>query len=225
MVPRLWGNVKTLLNRTYRHICSEYKKLYFSRKVVEAKIKLRQFTRPLKLHLGCGKVRLDGWVNIDSDSSLGTADVVWDLTRGIPVEDSSCKLVYCEHLLEHFLVEQGLLLLRECHRVLELGGVLRVAMPSLDVLIKESYLGNWRGQDWLSWPQYQFIKTRAEMLNIAFREWGHKWLYDQEELHRRLKESGFKDIIDAERGASDIDDFIGLEIRKDSLLICEAKKE
>jgi predicted SAM-dependent methyltransferase len=225
LVPEFWGNVKALLNRTYRHICSECKKLYFSRKALEAKIKLRTFSRPLKLHLGCGRVRLKDWVNIDSDTSLGTADIVWDLTRGIPVDNSSCKLVYCEHLLEHFTVEQGLSLLRECYRVLEPGGVLRVAMPSLDVLIKDSYLGSWRGQDWLSWPQYQFIETRAEMLNIAFRGWGHKWLYDQEELHRRLKESGFKDIRDAEWGTSDIDDFTGLEIRKDSLLICEAKKE
>mgnify|MGYP003793632747 CR=1 FL=1 len=99
---------------------------------------------------------------------------------------------------------------------------MRVAMPSLDDLIKKSYEGNWREQDWLTWPKYQHIKTRAEMLNISFREWGHQWLYDREELHRRLQEAGFTKIKDVEWGVSDWPELCGLETRLDSGLICEA---
>lgn len=149
---------------------------------------------------------------------------MWDLSREIPFDDCSCQLIYCEHLLEHFTVEQGVSLLRECWRVLEPKGILRVAMPSLDVLIEKSASGNWKEQDWLTWPEYRFVKTRAEMLNIAFRGWGHKWLYDREELHRRLSEAGFTKNKDAEWGRSDLPELRNRETRRDSLLICEAQK-
>lgn len=185
---------------------------------------ISQFGFPYKLHLGCGKVQFNDWINIDSDKSAGGADIVWDLIHGIPFGDCSCQLIYCEHLLEHFTVEQGVSLLRECRRVPETEGILRVAMPSLDVLIEKSESGNWQKQDWLTWPEYRFVKTRAEMLNIAFRGWGHKWLYDREELHRRLSEAGFTKIKDGEWGRSDSPELRNLESRRDSLLICEAQK-
>ena len=55
---------------------------------------------------------------------------------------------------------------------------MRIAMRSLDRIIEKSYLGNGKDQDWLKWQEDQFIKTRAEMLNISFRWWRHQWLYD-----------------------------------------------
>ena len=183
-----------------------------------------QFSHPYKLHLGCGKVRLSKWINIDLDESSGGADIVWDLTRGIPLDDASCQLIYCEHLLEHFTVEEGLALLRECRRVLEAEGILRVAVPSLDVIIEKCASGNWKDQEWLSWPEYGCIQTRAEMLNMAFRAWGHKWLYDREELHRRLLEAGFTRVKDVEWGGSEEVELRNRETRRDSLLICEAQK-
>jgi predicted SAM-dependent methyltransferase len=184
--------------------------------------KLASYQKPYKLHLGCGNIHLDGWVNIDHDASLSAVDLVWDLAYGIPAEDSSCRLVFCEHFLEHLSVESGGYFLRECRRVLERGGILRVAMPSLDVIIERAFDGSWRDQDWLNWPEFRFVKTRAEMLNIAFRWWGHQWLYDREELHRRLYESDFLKVSDSAWGQSKTAELRGLERRRDSLLICEA---
>lgn len=180
--------------------------------------------RPYRLHLGCGSVRLQGWVNIDVDASLATADVIWDLSRGLPVEDGSCELIYHEHLLEHMTAEAGVRFLRECRRALCQGGTMRVAMPSLDVILEKSTNGDWRDQDWLTWPGSAFIQTRAEMLNMVFRWWDHRWVYDREELHRRLREAGFETINDVEQGESRIPALQNLETRRDSLLICEASR-
>ncbi|MEG4086302.1 methyltransferase domain-containing protein [Microcoleus sp. POL10_C6] len=177
-----------------------------------------------KLHIGCGQVKLAGWVNIDESLHPGITDVQLDITKGLPYDDNSCSLIHHEHFLEHLSAEAGLNFLKECYRVLKLGGVMRIAMPSLDLIIEKYYLGNWKDQDWLKWPEYQFIQTRAEMLNISFRWWGHQWLYDREELHRRLQEAGFTIIRDVEWGNSDIPELRKLETRKDSLLICEAEK-
>ena len=184
----------------------------------------RLFSAPYKLHLGCGKIKFEGWVNIDLDRSIEAVDIVWDLTSGIPVEDSSCELIYCEHMLEHMSVEKGIFFLSECYRVLQHEGVLRIATPSLDVLLERSFKGNWREQDWLTWPEYQFIQTRAEMFNIFFRWWGHQWIYDREELHRRLHEAGFTNVRDVEWGNSEVPELRNRESRADSLLISEARR-
>jgi predicted SAM-dependent methyltransferase len=98
-------------------------------------------------------------------------------------------------------------------------------MPSLYVLVEKSANGTWRDQAWLQHPDHQHISTRAEMLNISFYQWGHKWLYDREELHRRLREAGFNEIEDMEWGQSKNGELQNREWRKDSLLICEAWKE
>jgi predicted SAM-dependent methyltransferase len=188
----------------------------------EAIRRLASYHPPYKLHLGCGSIHLDRWINVDWDHSLQSVDIVWDLAYGIPVPDASCRIIYCEHFLEHLPVEQGVAFLRECRRVLGQAGVLRVAMPSLDVLLSRCHDGSWRDQDWLNWPEYRFVKTQAEMLNIAFRWWGHQWLYDREELHRRLREAAFNQVRNVEWGESEIPELRNIESRRDSLLICEA---
>lgn len=173
----------------------------------------------LKLHLGCGAVRLDGWVNIDLETPQ--ADLHWDITRRLPFADGSARLVYHEHLMEHLTVEDGARCLRDWHRVLEPGGVLRVATPDLGYLV-ERYGGDWRSQAWLGLPEYEFIRTRAEMMNVAFRWWGHRYLYDGEELERRISDAGFRDVTRHRLGASARAELRGLETRPDSLLILEA---
>ena len=81
-----------------------------------------------------------------------------------------------------------------------------------------------RDQDWLTWPSSQFIRTRAEMLNIAFRWWGHQWLYDHEELDRRLREAGWEELAPVEWGQSRHPALRERETRVDSLLIFEARR-
>jgi len=178
-----------------------------------------------KLHIGCGTVKMDGWINIDANIQTGVTDLQLDITKGLPYDDNSCSLMYHEHVLEHLRVEDAVNFLQECNRVLQFGGIMRIAMPSLEFVIQKYSSEDWRScQDWLTWPEYQFIQTRAEMLNIALRWWGHQYLYDREELYRRLQEAGFEKIRDVEWGMSDVSELINRETRKDSLLICEAQK-
>ena len=179
---------------------------------------------PIKLHVGCGPKSFDGWVQLDAEAAGPHIDVIWDLRWGLPCANDSCGFIYSEHVLEHLNVVDGLRFLRDCRRCLQPGGVVRIAMPSLDILIEKSAGANWRDQDWLTWPAFQHIQTRAEMLNISFRAWGHQWLYDRVELHRRLNEAGFSRIVDCEWCASGFDDLRNREWRQESQLICEATK-
>jgi predicted SAM-dependent methyltransferase len=177
------------------------------------------------LNIGCGQVRFEGWVNADIDVSSPAVDIVWNACDRFPIEDGSCSLIYNEHFLEHLPVQQGVAFLGECHRLLQPGGVLRIAMPSLEEAIRHYVDNDWERQPWLAQYDCSWIATRAQCINIVFREWGHQWLYDREELHRRMREAGFATIDDCQIGQSSVPQLANRETRSESILICEGKKE
>jgi predicted SAM-dependent methyltransferase len=185
---------------------------------------VRRFAPPYRLHLGCGRVCHAGWINIDREYRRDSVDLAWDLRKPLPFRAGSCSFVYSEHLIEHLSPSDGIALLRECHRVLQSDGTMRIATPSLRHLVEDYCSENWRQQDWLKWESFAFVETPAEMLNIAFRWWGHRWLYDREELVRRILEAGFSAAVEVDRGASEHAPLRGLETREDSKLVCEATK-
>src|SRR5919199_5580782 len=84
--------------------------------------------RPVKLHLGCGGTYLHGWINIDTTLPRGRRD----LRRSLPLPDGVVESIFTEHLLEHRDLRDGLRLLKECHRVLTAGGVLRIGVPDFE---------------------------------------------------------------------------------------------
>ena len=90
---------------------------------------------PQFLNLGCGLCSRPGWVNVDFHAS--SPDVLaYDLRLGIPFVDESFDVVYHSHVLEHFSRSQAVFFLRECFRVLKPGGLLRVAVPDLENIVR-----------------------------------------------------------------------------------------
>ena len=174
-----------------------------------------------RLQVGCGRNRFANWIN--ADVALNS-DLIVFLQRRLPFNDNQLEVIYSEHVLEHVPYATGVFFLKEARRVLRPQGVLRVAMPDLDDLV-DSYQNDWQRMDWVTWPQFAFIQTRAEMINIAFRWWGHQHLYNREELERALKDAGFHHIRFPAFGQSHHPALQGLETRLDSKLIAEAVKE
>ena len=176
--------------------------------------------RPTRLHVGCGRVKLQGWINADLDPR---AQLVINIKHRLPFPENDLDRIYSEHVLEHVPVESGLVFLKEAHRILKPGGVVRIAMPDLDDIV-DGYTHDWRRFDWIHWPGHEFIETKAEMINIAFRWWGHQYLYNKEELERRLRQSGFSSIVFCNHSDSSYPDLRNLETRADSKLVVEATK-
>jgi len=201
--------------------------LYIYRRIVFysplKRFKVAKFKKygSLKLNVGCGKVKLPGWVNIDIEPG---ADLVIDVRKGLPFDDESVDFIYNEHFLEHLTFQEGKKVLREFYRCVKKGGVVRIAMPDLDYTIQK-YNVDWKNQDWLSQPEYKFIRTKGQMINIRFRWWGHKYLYNEEDLKNQLIRTGFKKIMRCDRNNSNHTELCNLETRKDSKLIIEAEKE
>lgn len=175
----------------------------------------------LKLNIGCGEVHMDGWLNIDSESEK--ADLMHDLRKPLPYNDNFVDFIYSEHFIEHLTPEEGESVFKETYRVLKNNGVMRIATPDLDYIVFR-YLSGWKKQAWIEEYGYSYIQTKAEMINIMFNHWGHKWLYNFEELRRRLKSASFTNIKRVKLGTSDYGVLQNLETREDSKLIVEAVK-
>lgn len=76
----------------------------------------------MKLNLGCGSNRMDGWENHDADV---------DITKPLPWPDNSVEFILAEHVVEHVSGPDALRFFDECYRVLQKGGVLRICVPIL----------------------------------------------------------------------------------------------
>ena len=59
-----------------------------------------------------------------------------DIRQKLNFNDNSIDLIYSSHMLEHLTADEGFFFLRECHRILRSGGVVRIAVPDADKLIK-----------------------------------------------------------------------------------------
>lgn len=181
---------------------------------------------PVKLNIGCGTDYKDGWINIDnnSDNNIEKLDINWDLRNPLPFEDNSVDYIFNEHFFEHLSPEDGVKVMQDLKRVLKQGGILRIAMPDIEVVV-DNYLNVPIDKDpVIKEFKLGFVKTRAEWINMSFRWWGHMWLYDWEELDRRLKEAGFEKIKRCKMGRSTKKELENLEIRSGSYLIAEAEK-
>ena len=85
----------------------------------------------LRLNVGCGFNKLDGYVNVDSFEGCNP-DVVWDLERTPwPFPEDSVDEVAAIHVLEHIgqPTPTFFAIIKEIYRVIRHGGEFAVAVP------------------------------------------------------------------------------------------------
>ncbi len=145
---------------------------------------------PRRVHLGSGDHRIAGWINVDLDPAMAV-ELAADLRRSIPLRTASVDVIHSEDFLEHIEKEAGEAALRECHRVLRSGGVMRLLTPDLRALIDEIYVR--RDPRHLRWcSAYLEANDPCEALNMHLRMAGeHRFIYDEEHLTKLLRDIGF----------------------------------
>jgi len=87
----------------------------------------------MKLHLGCGKRFIPGFVHIDA-VDFPHVDHVAAIDNLSFIPDSSVELIYNCHVLEHFKRRDVERVLAEWMRVLKPGGILRISVPDFEAL-------------------------------------------------------------------------------------------
>jgi predicted SAM-dependent methyltransferase len=136
----------------------------------------------MKLHIGCGDVHLEDWVNIDI-SRESAADRLDNVRFLETVDDWSCDIIYASHVLEHFGRHECMEVLSVWKTKLKSGGILRLAVPNLGEVF----------QTWM------YGKDLSELLGFLYGGQKdpydyHKMGFDEGSLRRILKEVGFSEV-------------------------------
>ena len=82
-----------------------------------------------RLNVGCGNQKMPGWLGIDCVPTAA-ANIVRDITWGLPFADSSVAEIYCDNVLEHIGPNDDFIfVLNEFYRVLKPGGTATIIVP------------------------------------------------------------------------------------------------
>ena len=167
-----------------------------------------------KLHVGAFDVAHDGWLNTDVTPHLAIArvpglasalrragrlsDERWaayrdgtfrrmhylDLTRPLPYPDGAFEAAFGSHVLEHLTPGEAEAALRELHRVLRPGGIVRIAVPDLD-----HEVGRYDPER----PD-EFLEGLLQGRERSRSRHRHWWLYNERSLRALLERTGFADV-------------------------------
>ncbi len=175
-----------------------------------------------KLQIGAGANPLPGWLATDlyPESNL----VVWlDAAKPFPIDDNTFDYVHSEHMIEHIPWHEGIQMLRECRRILKPRGKIRISTPDLKVLLglyedKKTLLT----KRYIKWITDKFlgdisVYKPSFVINNAFTNYGHRFLYDGELLEMALSKAGFEDIRRYSLWESDDENLRGIEIHAEGL--------
>lgn len=141
-----------------------------------------QNPKGLKIHLGCGNINLQGWLNVDARKfkHVHLISDGFDLSK---FKKNSVAEFYLCHVLEHFSFLESKDILKKIYNLLEPGGLIRVSVPDVEKLFK---LYNKQ-------KKLNVIKN-AIMGGQNYPNDFHKSIYDYKELKNILESINFKNI-------------------------------
>ncbi len=169
-----------------------------------------------KLHIGCGRNVLEGWLNSDLYPRAKTI-LHLDATRPFPLEDDWLDYIFSEHMIEHVPYSEGVYMLGECHRVLRDGGSVRISTPNLEFLL--GLYGGERSQqenEYIQWMTDRYLPDAPYcedvfIINNHMRRWGHCFIYDEKTLRAAMEKAGFRDVTRCSLCESEHEPFRNLE--------------
>jgi len=192
----------------------------------------------MRINVGCGGTPTDGWQNFDNSLTIRLAhwpgvtqvfkllnfrngQASWlgriandsdirfaDAAVRIPCADQSVEVVYSSHMIEHLGRSGAQAFVAEVKRVLQPGGIVRLAAPDLALLVQQ-YLATGDADDFVARTCMGLdrpvgIAARAKLALVGPRH--HLWMYDGPSLTKLLAGAGFTDIATMPPGETRIPD-------------------
>jgi SAM-dependent methyltransferase len=197
-------------------------------------------THEIKVNIGSGLSGIPGWHNLDNSPTITLSRIpilnrllktpAWpsdvqryDVRKGLRFPDGSVRYIYSSHTFEHFTLAEALAIAKECFRVLAPRGILRIAVPDLELIVRE-YMAD-------SSPNAAQNFLSRLSLNHSFHDVihpgsNHSQMFDGKSLVHLLREAGFERPEVSGYGKSAIPeiDRIELAVRRGESLYVEACK-
>lgn len=159
----------------------------------------------MKLNVGCGPHRAEGWLNIDV-VSVPDHDIVPDLVapaNAIPLPDGSAECIYLGHMLEHVRWEEVAQVLGEMRRLLAPGGQLAVVGPDT-----RRAMAMWRDGEIDDEALDAIVENEASYQGAG--DWDgarHQWNCHSDRVVLALHRAGFVSIAPVPIASDKLDDW------------------
>lgn len=149
--------------------------------------------KPVRLHLGCGPVILDGYINVDGEYAANIPGVVvYDITKELPIPDNTVEEILTVHVIEHIAPNEVSTMLKEWYRVLKPGGQVATEWPDLlkacNFLVEDPsriYSDNKKVKKMGVAGIYGNIAKHKDPIML------HKWGYSAEAMCKLYQDNGY----------------------------------
>ena len=148
---------------------------------------MKKAPAPTKLHVGCGRIYIPGFLHIDIQPAPHI-DMVSEADNLTSIEDESVELLYACHILEHYDRWHYKKALGEWLRVLKPGGVLRLSVPDFQACVE-------------IYAKIGLVNGPSSIIGLVCGgQRGpfdfHKMVFDRPSLSKALTDTGFNTIRD-----------------------------
>ncbi len=142
----------------------------------------------MRLHLGCGTKKLEGWINIDSVAAC-RPDVVHDISRPLPYADSTVNEILAEDLLEHFDKYLRFIVFAQWARVLKIGGKITIQVPNFQKILFKFFKFGYN-----NFVDFIFGENLWESKIYIGHYGNHKWGYSPKTLQEFVSHFGIEPV-------------------------------
>jgi predicted SAM-dependent methyltransferase len=210
----------------------------------------------VRVNVGCGASPTPGWLNFDNSLAVRAAnwplamqmlrqarilnEHSWEFVRvakrenvrfananvRIPCADDSAEVVYSSHMIEHLDRREAQYFLLEVHRILQPGGIVRIAAPDLS-RFAEDYSTTGDADDFVASTHMGLARPVGMLSRVKWALIGprhHLWMYDGPSLSKLVSDAGFVDVMIMPAGKTNISDpgSLDLEERANESVYVEA---
>ena len=89
----------------------------------------------IKVEIGCGKTKTDGYIGVDRFPLQGV-DIVADINKGLPFDSDSVDIIYACHSLEHMENLQNIM--EEIYRICKNKAIVQILSPYSNTSLNEA---------------------------------------------------------------------------------------
>ncbi len=142
----------------------------------------------MKLHVGCGTKKLEGWINIDAVKSCNP-DLVHDLSNPLPYGDLTADELKAEGVLEHLDKYMRYYVFADWARTLKVGGLIHIGVPDFKKLVSKIFKFQFDG-----FVDTFFGENMWESEVYIGHFGNHKWGYSRQSLTEFIRKFGIEPV-------------------------------